>query len=222
LAPPSFELREEPFAVAGGAIEDLRRALAILGPLRDGVRYAAFTDWEVSFHVRTEAPSRADALARAGALVHVRAEAPSRADALAPTGALVHVRATVHLPTWRPPRSADRALVARWERYTAALRRHEMGHVALAKAAGDAVLAGLAELPPGAPAALVTRAAALVTRAAALAVERIRAAERAYDAETRHGAAQGAALLPDETPALRHETAPLRPPPNGPARTEDA
>ncbi len=158
----SFSLREQPFSITGATPAELRDALSILGPLRDGARYAAFTDWTVTYRMRPAcAPVRH---------LHVTAGA------------------VIHLPLLRAPRSAPRALVARWNLYVEALRRHEMGHVAIARAAARAVHAALADLPADAP-------SPLVTASAAAALAELRAAERAYDIDTRHGATQGAVFF---------------------------
>lgn len=154
----SFSVREQPFSITGATPAELRDALSILGPLRDGARYAAFTDWTVTYRVR---PARH---------IHVTASA------------------VVHLPLLRAPRSAPRALVERWNLYVEALRRHEMGHVAIARAAARAVHAALAALPPDAP-------PPLVAASASAALAELRAAERAYDIDTRHGATQGAVFF---------------------------
>ena len=157
-------LREESYPVNGSTIEQLRRVLGVLGPVRHGRRYAAYTDWEVAFRVC----------------------APGGPALAAHTS--VSVSAVVRLPCWRPPPSAPRELAARWESYVDALRRHEDGHVAIARAAGEAVAARLLALPAHAP-------PEVFQRAAAQAVAELRAVERTYDMDTRHGAAQGAVLF---------------------------
>jgi predicted secreted Zn-dependent protease len=164
LEPVTIHVREAPFAITGSTEHELRLALSILGPLRDGARYAAFTDWEVTYCVR-----------------------PPEAPTMRPqvdVGAL----AVVRLPLLRPPRTTPPALVERWSQYVDALRRHERGHVAIARAAVIAVRHALADLPPGAP-------PPVVQRAASFALAEIHAAERAYDADTRHGATQGAVFF---------------------------
>ncbi len=195
-APFAFRLREEPFAITGATAGELRQALSILGPLRDGARYAAFTDWEVTYRVRPFDPLASRPFERSASHPFDPAaphpfDPPASRPASLPTSRPhvdVGVLAVVRLPHLRPPLGTSPALVERWNHYVDALRRHERGHVAIARAAARAVLEALSELPPSAP-------PPIVARAASAALAEIRAAERAYDVDTRHGASQGAVFF---------------------------
>ena len=97
----------------------------------------------------------------------------------------------MHLPRWRAPAGASRALRTAWESYVAALEHHERGHVLLALEAGRAVRAALRAMGAHADEDAV-HAAAWVASGAAL--DDVRERERRYDAETRDGEAHGACL----------------------------
>jgi predicted secreted Zn-dependent protease len=101
----------------------------------------------------------------------------------------VSTRVTVTLPTWEPPEGTSQALVEQWRTYEDALRTHEDGHVAIALASGEALLATLQALPP-APSCDVLQVN--VKDAAEHVLDACRAQHVAYDETTDHGATQGA------------------------------
>jgi predicted secreted Zn-dependent protease len=100
-------------------------------------------------------------------------------------GPRVRFHAVVTLPRWRPPPFVGAELVERWARFHDALVVHERGHVDIGLAAARALAAELGDAPRNA------RDWASVTRAV---VAPYLDAERRYDAQTKHGAAQGAVL----------------------------
>lgn len=91
----------------------------------------------------------------------------------------VRVDVTITLPKWLEPSRPDAALKSEWDAFVAGLRAHEEGHREIAVRAGVAVLALLREGDVQADASVARR----IEGAIALARE----AERAFDAETRHG-----------------------------------
>ena len=95
--------------------------------------------------------------------------------------AQVHLRATVLLPRVTNYASLPKALRARWLSYLTILGEHEAGHVDIARRGIPAVRDAIA----GADCDTAQQAA----RSAAAAISQ---AQIAYDAETRHGAMQGA------------------------------
>lgn len=97
----------------------------------------------------------------------------------------VRFHAVVTLPLWRPPRLGSTELLDRWERFRDAVAVHERGHVEIGLAAARALAATLADAPshPGA-----------WTEATRAVVAPYLDLERRYDAETHHGATQGAVL----------------------------
>jgi predicted secreted Zn-dependent protease len=166
---PSILLHRETYTVAGSRLDQLQRAVMLLGPRRKGAVHPAFTDWEVRW---SYAPERGP--------FGVRVADPE-----------VVAEVTCTLPAWRSPSSAPADLVSHWAGYVDALERHEQGHIDLARAAATAIHEALRTLPPCATEAALL-AAAEATVAAALA--EIRAREHAYDEATGHGAAQGVSL----------------------------
>ncbi len=87
----------------------------------------------------------------------------------------------VTFPHWLPPPGADPDLIARWEAYTQALAAHEQGHV-------DRAIEGVPTIAD----AIRTAGCDTANQAAYDATAHIQAVNDAYDAETDHGAAQGA------------------------------
>jgi predicted secreted Zn-dependent protease len=92
---------------------------------------------------------------------------------------VISYAATVTLP--RLSGDVPDAVRAAWDRYIAALERHEAGHARYAYEHRFAVLA-----------AVKRATCATASAAAAKAIAKIAAHDRAYDTETQHGAAQGA------------------------------
>lgn len=163
------------FRIVGSSADQLRAAIALAGPRRNGRVYPAFTDWELSWSALPQSRN-------GGWLVR------------APRVAL---EATVTLPEWRPPRNASAALVEWWADNLEALRRHEQGHLALAEEAAATVLAALEALPPE-NCEEQLRTSANDTASKTLAAMRQR--QCAYDAATGYGRLQGVQLDLPEIP----------------------
>lgn len=176
---------EASYPVLGTSSDELARAIEMLGPPRAGTRFAAYTDWTISWRYRGVAAASGFAVA------------DLEVDALA----------TVTLPRWRPLRSIAPAVVARWASFVDALRRHEAGHLAIVTRAEDAVRAAIAAVAVQPDLQVLGRA---VDASAREAVRRAREDDRAYDEETRNGASQGAALTALAVEAASMETPPDR------------
>lgn len=157
---------QRPYRVSGATAADLADAIALLGPRRDGRRFAALTLWTLRWSFQ---PAFVGGAWRA---------ADVRVD----------LDVVVHMPEWRPPRTAAAPLVAAWRSYLVALADHEGGHVAIARHAADDVGALLATATSSSASDL---ALAIDERARAR-IAAARDAEVAYDAHTGHGHAQGA------------------------------
>jgi predicted secreted Zn-dependent protease len=156
---------ERTYPVIGCSVEELRAAVAVFGPVRRGRRFAAYTDWTVSWRY-----------AAADCVV-------SQID--------VEVTGAILLPRWTPLASVSPALVERWKRLVDALRLHERGHAAIGARAAREVRAAIAGVPRQPDLDALHRA---VRDAAEKVIGGARRDEAWYDAETRDGALQGAAL----------------------------
>lgn len=95
---------------------------------------------------------------------------------------------TVIFPRWVAAGSAPARTAGNWQRYVAALARHEQGHVEL-------IRARVAEMP-----SLLAGSCAGVDDRGRAALASIAAAGAAYDVSTESGATQGALLFPPRTP----------------------
>jgi predicted secreted Zn-dependent protease len=165
-------LRRSFFPVIGSTARQLRTLVGLLGPVRQGRRFGAFTDWEIVWHYR-HADDRGDCR------IHE---------------ASAEVRATITRPNWNPPRSAPGGLVAAWRDYVVAIETHEQGHLALAVEAAEAIRTRLMALPT------LPSKTALAEAASAVAEDELRSArdrETSYDQITCHGTSQGV-IFPSE------------------------
>jgi len=164
--PEHGRVAQRPYRVSGATAADLADAIALLGPRREGRRFAALTLWTLRWSFQ---PAFSGGAWRAND-VHVDLDV------------------VVHMPEWRPPRTAPDALVAAWRSYVVALAEHEGGHVAIARDAARDVASLLATTTSSSASEL----ALLVDDGARDLVAAAREAELAYDAATRHGHTQGA------------------------------
>lgn len=159
---------EYPVRPAPGA--SLREALDAASPVRwEGRLFHADTRWQVRWTYRWF--ERGDGSCRI-------------------TGARVELEGRIRLPRLE---DASPAQQARFDRYLAALRLHELGHYQFGRDAAHEIEQRLLGLP-GMP-----RCAALEAAAEALAqrtLEKHRERERDYDRRTGHGLGQGAVLEP--------------------------
>lgn len=163
---PDVRVQRRRYAVSGSTARQLRRSLRRNGRRMEGRVAFAWTDWSVRVGYEYE---------RVG-------------DACRIVEPDVDVRVAVILPDWRGRDGAPTDLVRRWERDLATMRRHEAGHVEVARRAGRRVHRALEELE-AAP------CASLQSRADSAADEVLREARRAqdrYDERTRHGEEQPA------------------------------
>lgn len=155
------------FDVQGDTARELNADIAAKAPVGDnGLRSDGYTRWNIDWTFQFDS------------------------DASGCTASRVDVNLAIHtiLPRWNPPRSANPALVARWNSYVAALRVHEDGHRYRAAAAAGEMRRALT-LERSAPdcAALEEK---LNARANAL-LDELRNQQAAYDRETESGRKQG-------------------------------
>lgn len=114
------------YAVVGTTWTQIERAVALLGPTRDGVTYPAYTDWRIEWGF---------GLVSMDAAWHI---AGLRVDALV----------TVTLPTWLGLPAAAVVLKRRWNAYVDNLSEHEAGHVDVARRAAHDAYADMSRVAP--------------------------------------------------------------------------
>ncbi len=159
---------ERPYNVPIAPGQSLREALNDATPIREnGKRFHGYTAWNVDWKFWW----------------HSSASGRCRI-----TRVNTRLSTTIQLPQLQGGTAAQRET---FERYAAALRRHEQGHVQWGRDAARAIDQGISALPEAATcAALERNANALGTRLLAEHVDR----ERDYDRSTGHGATQGAVV----------------------------
>ena len=162
---------ESEYTVEGDTPAELAAAMTARG-LRDytGHEVTALTAWYISWDYRY------------GGIGQCRIESPT-------------VRADIDLvfPAWPGSATATADTRAAWQRYLAALRVHESGHVAFAVAGANDVMKSLRAQPPQ---QTCDRLEAAADAEGERILDRIRAEDVRYDEETGHGATQGVVLPP--------------------------
>ncbi len=156
------------YAIEGLTREALRAQLDHLGPLdAAGARHDAYTEWLVSWHFPFVETSQGCSVGLVSTTLRV----------------------TVLMPRWSASAETNELLIEQWRNYIDALWLHETGHRETAVRAAAEIAQRLPTLPQQATCA---QAESLANEAAKAVLEEHRAAERAYDLETQHGAMQGA------------------------------
>jgi predicted secreted Zn-dependent protease len=190
------------YDVEGASARELRAELDRLGPLdAQGRRFDAFTEWAVTWHPPLEHSEQGCTIGAVETRLRVTVTLPRWLSPLEATASPDRVEAPRAAndspeaerddqpqPTEVAPYD-NQALVDRWRRYLDALCGCEGGH----RDNGLRAASEIAELLPHLPAAPTCELADEAANAAArLVVERYRAQDEQYDADTRHGAGQGA------------------------------
>jgi predicted secreted Zn-dependent protease len=160
------------YSVTGSTLTELARQLdrGVFDP-NDETYHAAFARWRVDWRYRYAASAEGCTL----------------------TSATVSVLLAFRVPEWHAPRYVDRAMVKTWNRFFAALWRHERGHVRNGLEAAGAIEQ---MLQAAGPFSTCREVEAAVDAAAERLLDRSRGRDRAYDERTEHGLSQGAVLLP--------------------------
>jgi len=159
----------ENYDISGSKAGQLKRAMKKLGPREGGRRYAAYTEWILTWTYTFD-----------------ERETECRFDSFDVRAAI-----TMTLPRWEPGGGAPVELLERWEQFIEALERHENGHARIALEAAASIDAAVSALGPRASCHELEREADATARDK---VERYRQRERRYDEQTNHGRAQGARL----------------------------
>ncbi len=153
------------FPVEGNTPEEVRNCLTQHGTQgSDGGVYDAYTEWHIywKWPVRDNVPD----------IRNVR----------------VTSSITVHLPEWRTGIPASDPARQSWERYMAALRKHEAGHVYQALHHKKQIETALREAALSNPKLTAKEANSLAHRI----IRKARQTDEEYDRLTIHGALQGA------------------------------
>jgi len=171
LLPPSVWPRDTAihwYDIEGDTEAELRAQLDARGPEdTNGQRHDAYTAWHVTWRFPF-----------------------SQNEEGCTTGPVTtDVHFNVTLPRWRGPADENDPLVKRWRRYLDALKEHESGH----RETGFRAATDIADTLPGLPPKATCEEAEEAANGAAREVlERYHVVDTDYDAETRHGATQGA------------------------------
>lgn len=102
---------------------------------------------------------------------------------------VVNRKVVIILPQWRPESGASSALIKEWQRYSQALKVHQLGHVAYAKKAQKAILTALEHMPPNKSCAILKKEANALAKTI---LEDFYAQDRQYEKSTKKGLEQGA------------------------------
>ncbi len=152
------------YAIHGSSPTQLRSQLNQCGPIADGRANDAYTKWFVNWQVFDK-----------------------EGNGCAVGRVAIHVRVDMYLPQWTDASTPD--LQHRWNTYIAALTNHEAGHLAHGFGAAEQVYRTLERLAPVATCAQLDAGASTAARAV---LDSFSARDVTYDAQTRHGATQGA------------------------------
>lgn len=167
---PTVTVSHEYYDIWGSTVRALLWQISRHGPEGpDGNRYAAFTDWEVTWHYQRRESENECRVERAS----------------------VTLRVVITLPRWRNRESAPALLGEKWQRYLDALQVHEAGHLDFAVRAATEIRQQLVALEP-LPTCEELEARVNTTCEAIL--RSYWALETAYDSTTNHGVTQGAIL----------------------------
>ncbi len=170
---------ETPYEVFGSTAAELRGSMRERGPLEEERRWDGYTYWSIDWEYRYAPQSGSCEITEASVAFSVR----------------------VVLPVWRPTPEVPAPLRRHWERFVAALRVHEDGHVRIGADAARTVLARIGRLTAPSCDGMADRA----NRIGHQTLDEFRARQRTYDADTGHGRTQGAVWppLPDRGVAGR-------------------
>ena len=165
-------VRCESYVVRGASRAQLARQVGrgVLDP-NDDTFVAALTNWYVAWNYRFSSSAAGCEIA-----------SPS-----------VSVRFGFVVPEWKAPKERSADVVEEWNRFFAALWRHERGHVRLALGAAREIERFLAALGAASDCNTLEARANLGGQRV---LRKVRARQRAYDETTVHGQTEGAVLMP--------------------------
>jgi predicted secreted Zn-dependent protease len=156
------------YEINGATPGDLRAQMNQFGPTdSNGRRFDGRTDWYINWHYAYEASSSDCKIANAE----------------------VDVKITFTLPHWNQPGNISPALVEKWNKYMAALQKHEDGHKDNAVSSGQEILQAFKALPAYPDCDQVKQN---VSATGQRIIKQANQKDLDYDAQTKHGATQGA------------------------------
>ncbi len=160
-------VNHDDYTISGSSEAALRSAMTSSSPLDHGKHFDAHTEWYINWSYPFD-----------------------RENGEGGTGAVsVTLTTTYHYPIWNADPSAPPALDAKWQKYMTSLHAHEEGHAEHGRDAADEVERTLSALPAASDCTIMDKTAN--ARAHAI-IDRYAAEDVTYDAETKHGATQGA------------------------------
>jgi predicted secreted Zn-dependent protease len=158
------------YNVHGTSIPELRAGLSRNGVrMNNGDIYDALTSWDVKWEYDYDRSHGGCSVDDFRAVVDV----------------------TIRYPRWVSNDDAPAPLTDAWDAYLRGLIQHEQAHRDIAVAAADGLIRAATALPPAAACADLDRAVEALGRSF---MKQLTLAQQAYDAETSHGALQGAVL----------------------------
>jgi predicted secreted Zn-dependent protease len=157
------------YSITGATLEELRQSLRAGRPWKENPPVDAVTDWRLNWHFSvTPTPSGCRC-----------------------SSFTTQTTITITMPRWLAPTNAPEAVVETWDRYLAALGRHEAGHGQFAVAAAAELHKRIKELGSRPDCDELKSA---INNLGQQVVEAYRKRDKEYDERTRHGATQGAVL----------------------------
>jgi predicted secreted Zn-dependent protease len=156
------------YEIHGATPGDLRDQMNRLGPADStGRRFDGRTDWYIDWHYSYNGTNTGCKIATTE----------------------VDVKVTFTLPHWAPPNNISPGLVEKWDKYMVALQSHEDGHKNNALSSGQAILRAFKALPPYPDCDEVKQN---ISATGQRIIKQANQNDLDYDAQTKHGATQGA------------------------------
>jgi predicted secreted Zn-dependent protease len=157
------------YDIRGTTAADLRAEIARLGPVSDGVRHQAVTNWRLSWQPVTAVNGQRCSISSLNISLSIE----------------------IVIPRWMNETGAQQGLSTNWRTYLTGLLSHEHGHKDIALAGADEVRA---LVKAAAPQSSCEAAVGAINAAGKAIVDKTIANQRRYDLETNHGRDQGVRL----------------------------
>lgn len=169
FAAPVFTTRTEYYSVSGASARELHHNMQLSGPVQNGKRYDADTNYYVKWTYNTE----------------------ESGDTCVLSDIKVTVDTVYKLPRWQDYANASQSLQQNWDYYYAKLQAHERGHADHGMNAGFEIEAKLTQLSPMKNCNILIETA---NKDAYEILGKYQRRDEIYDRETDHGIKQGVIL----------------------------